>query len=402
MSPHAPRAVLRLLPDEPLARLAAGGSEPAFNVLYARHAGGLTMYCRRVLRNDEDALDALQNTMLKAWSALARRGDAPLRPWLYRIAHNESVSLLRRRRPRDELTESATPATDVHETVMEREELAATITGIGTLTTRQRQALLMRVLGEATYDDIAATLQTSPEAARQSVMSARRALRRRRVAGVLPLPAWLAELCAMTSSGSSMLSGQVAGRAAAALTAAVATVGAVHDTGTAVRRPPATHAVHHRVTAVTATTATTASAPATAVTPSSPSTHVAEATRPTRRQRRLTTLRHLPSGADRRAAPAIGDDSRNWTPPADEVLDEPETGAPADPRRRPDDVVWMDGPDDPAAVRGRGPRPPMVVPGNPPEAPGAPPDAAEPDLQDAHAAPPGGHPEAVPDHPAAP
>lgn len=396
MSPHAPRAVLRLLPDEPLARLAAGGSEPAFNILYARHAAGLTTYCRRVLRNDEDALDALQNTMLKAWSALARRGDAPLRPWLYRIAHNESVSVLRRRRPRGELPESATPTADVHETVAEREELAAAIAGIEALTTRQRQALLMRVLGEATYDDIAATLQTSPEAARQSVMSARRALRRRRVAGILPLPAWLAELCAMTSSGSSVLSGQVAGRATAALTAAVATVGAVHDTGTAVRPPPTVHVQHHRVTAVTAA----ASAPATAVTPSSPSAHVVKATGPTRRQRRLTTLRHVPSGADRRAAPDIGDEARNWTPPADEMLDEPETGPSASPRR-PDDVVWTDRSDDPAGARGPGPRPPMVPPVNLPAVPDAPPDA-EPDLQDADVAPPSAPPEAVPDDPAAP
>jgi RNA polymerase sigma factor (sigma-70 family) len=397
MSPHAPRAVLRLLPDEPLARLAAGGSEPAFNLLYARHAAGLTTYCRRVVRNDEDALDALQNTMLKAWSALARRGDAPLRPWLYRIAHNESVSLLRRRRRRDELHESATPTTDVHETVTEREELAAAITDIGTLTARQRQALLMRVLGEATYDDIAATLQTSPEAARQSVTSARRALRRRRVAGILPLPAWLAELCAMTSSGSSVLSGQVAGRAAAGLTAAVATVGVVHDKGTAARHPPTAHVRHRQVTAVTA-----ASAPATTVTPSSPSVRLAAATGSTQRQRRLTTLRHVPSGADRPAAPTdIGDAPRSWTPPADEVLAERDSGASASPRSPDEHVLWSRTPDNPAGIREPGHGPPTVMPANVPPAADALPDA-EPDLQDADVAPPSEQPEAVPDDPAAP
>ena len=233
MSPHAPRAVLRVLPDEPLARLAAGGSEAAFDVLYARHAAGLTASCRRILRDDEDARDALQNTMLKAWAALDRRGEAPLRLWLHRIAHNESVSLLRRRRPCAELPQSAAAITDVHAVAADRAELSATIDDIGELTARQREALLMRALGDASYDDIAAMLRTSPAAARQSVTSARRALRRRRLAGVLPIPAWVMELSSLASTGTSALSGQVAGRAAATLGAAVATVGVVHVPATA-------------------------------------------------------------------------------------------------------------------------------------------------------------------------
>ena len=288
MSPHAPRAVLRLLPDEPLARLAAGGSEPAFDVLYARHAAGLTASCRRILRNAEDARDALQNTMLKAWAALDRRGDAPLRLWLHRIAHNESVSLLRRRRPSAELPESAAAITDVHAVAADRAELAATIGDIGDLTPRQREALLMRTLGDSSYDDIAATLQTSPAAARQSVTSARRALRRRRLAGALPVPAWIMGLSSLASSGTSALSGQVAGRAAATLGAAVATFGVVHGPGVADRAAQPSRAAAHKATptharvssapiatpVVTATTtpaaATTTRPAGTAVTKTSP------------------------------------------------------------------------------------------------------------------------------------
>ena len=66
----------------------------------------------------------------------------------------------------------------------------------------------MRTLGDSSYDDIAATLRTSPAAARQSVTSARRALRRRRLAGVLPIPAWIMELSSLASSGTSALSGR--------------------------------------------------------------------------------------------------------------------------------------------------------------------------------------------------
>lgn len=324
MSPHAPRAVLRLLPDEPLARLAAGGSEPAFDVLYTRHAAGLTASCRRILRNDEDARDALQNTMLKAWAALDRRGDAPLRLWLHRIAHNESVSLLRRRRPSAELPASAAAITDVHAVAADRAELAAAIGDIGDLTPRQREALLMRTLGDSSYDDIAATLQTSPAAARQSVTSARRALRRRRLAGVLPVPAWIMELSSLASSGTSALSGQVAGRAAATLGAAVATIGVVHGPVTEPR--PAASAHTATTTHVRASSAPSAARPAPVVTatrtPATTTTRPANTT-DTKTSKAPRTTRTVPTPS--RTSTGDGDDP--W--PRDDTAEPPLGDEPA-------------------------------------------------------------------------
>ena len=55
-----------------------------------------------IVGNPEDAQDALQNTMVKVLRSLpGEKRRVQLKPWLYRIAHNESVELLRRRR-RDE------------------------------------------------------------------------------------------------------------------------------------------------------------------------------------------------------------------------------------------------------------------------------------------------------------
>jgi len=93
----------RLLPasDDGLARMVAAGNEEAFAALYDRYHQRLYRYCRSMLGKDEDAQDALQSTFAGAYAALAQgRRDAPMRPWLYRIAHNESVSVMRRRRPR--------------------------------------------------------------------------------------------------------------------------------------------------------------------------------------------------------------------------------------------------------------------------------------------------------------
>jgi RNA polymerase sigma factor (sigma-70 family) len=86
--------------DERLAMLAGAGDESAFSALYARHESALLGYCRSITRDPEDARDALQTAMARAYAGLAGRlSDAPVRPWLFRIAHNESVNVLRRRRP---------------------------------------------------------------------------------------------------------------------------------------------------------------------------------------------------------------------------------------------------------------------------------------------------------------
>src|SRR5258708_26906242 len=88
------------LGDERLARLVARGNERAFALLYERHHQALYRYCRSIVRDETDAQDALHSTFAGALVALLRGArDAPLRPWLFRIAHNEAVSLLRRRRP---------------------------------------------------------------------------------------------------------------------------------------------------------------------------------------------------------------------------------------------------------------------------------------------------------------
>ena len=182
--PSLPGPAYRLLTDERLAKLAANGNRPAFEAIYARYTDTLFRYCRSLVRDDEDARDALQNTMLNAMAAMHRRDrNAPLRPWLFRIAHNESISLLRRRRPSDSLDDDSQPhreladnRADVHDAAVTHEQLDQLLEDLGELTERQRGALLMRELGGLGYGEIASALDTSEPAVRQSVFAARSAL----------------------------------------------------------------------------------------------------------------------------------------------------------------------------------------------------------------------------------
>src|SRR5687767_2016157 len=93
------RLPARLLGDDRLAALAAAGDVSAFDALYRRHQQALHRYCRAMVRHEQDAQDVLQGTMTRAFTRLADKSpDAPVRAWLFRIAHNEAVDLLRRRR----------------------------------------------------------------------------------------------------------------------------------------------------------------------------------------------------------------------------------------------------------------------------------------------------------------
>src|SRR6201995_4092672 len=87
------------LADERLAQLVAAGCGRAVAGLYDRYHQPLYRYCRSMLRNDQDAQDALQSTFAAALAALQEsKRNAPFRPWLFRIAHNEAITVIRRRR----------------------------------------------------------------------------------------------------------------------------------------------------------------------------------------------------------------------------------------------------------------------------------------------------------------
>jgi RNA polymerase sigma factor (sigma-70 family) len=152
--------------------------ERDFAAIYSRYHQDLYRFCLAIVGCPQDAQDALQNTMVKVLRALpGEQRQIELKPWLYRIAHNESVEMLRRRRPTADLgSEQATPGS-LSENAEARERLRQLIADLDQLPERQRGALVMRELSGLDYDEIGAALGTSPAVARQTLYEARLSLR---------------------------------------------------------------------------------------------------------------------------------------------------------------------------------------------------------------------------------
>lgn len=92
-------ASLSSLPDAELVTRAQGGETHAFDILAERYADKVHRLTYRVLRNEEDAQDALQEAFLSAYRNLGRfEGKSTFSTWLYRVAMNAALMKRRKRR----------------------------------------------------------------------------------------------------------------------------------------------------------------------------------------------------------------------------------------------------------------------------------------------------------------
>jgi RNA polymerase sigma factor (sigma-70 family) len=163
----------------PALRSQTARADPAaLAAMYERHHQALYRYCRSILHDEEDARDALQSTMAKAVAALRdERRDFELRPWLFRIAHNEAISRLRQRREVVDLDAVGTLGTDsLTQTLEDRERLALLRADLHDLPERQRMALVLRELSGLSHEEIAGVLDSTAPAVKQTIFEARSGL----------------------------------------------------------------------------------------------------------------------------------------------------------------------------------------------------------------------------------
>ena len=87
--------------DELTAELLRDGMSSALFVeVVRRYQKSVYYHCRNLLVSHDDADDAVQNAFIKIWqNAQQFKGESLLRTWVYRIATNESINLIRKRKP---------------------------------------------------------------------------------------------------------------------------------------------------------------------------------------------------------------------------------------------------------------------------------------------------------------
>lgn len=171
------RPGLRFSTDDRLIGLVRRGDPTAFEILYERHASELLSFCRYMLGSRQDAEDAVQATFASAYKALTADERAiVLRPWLFAIARNACLSVLRQRRPRGEGDEDVASHEDPHVHVEQSEDLRTLLEGIRELPERQRSALVLAELHGLSHEEIGTLLGVRASQVKSYVYQARSTL----------------------------------------------------------------------------------------------------------------------------------------------------------------------------------------------------------------------------------
>jgi len=180
--------------DSLLARLRAG-DDAAYAGVVREHGGRMLAAARRILGNDEDARDAVQDAFLSAFKGLENfHEQAQLSTWLHRIAINAALMKLRSQRRRHErdiddllpkftdagghhLEEQRSWGEAVDDPLMREETRAFVRKSIDQLPENYRVALLLRDIEGLEHEEVADQLGITVNAAKIRVHRARQALR---------------------------------------------------------------------------------------------------------------------------------------------------------------------------------------------------------------------------------
>jgi RNA polymerase sigma-70 factor, ECF subfamily len=168
--------------DQAAADEARKGNQLAFRVLVERHSRAVFRLAYRMTGNEQDAEDIVQETFLRAYKQMHRfDGRASFGTWLYRIAANCSLDLLRARRVRGELQpglDGAASSDPSPERVTRSKQLASMLDhALEQLSDAERTAFLLRHYEGCTIEEIAKVLGVRNSAAKHSVFRAVQKLR---------------------------------------------------------------------------------------------------------------------------------------------------------------------------------------------------------------------------------
>ena len=179
--------------DTALVTGAKTGNARAFELLVQQHERKIFLLAQRVTRNREDAEDIVQQSFQKAFIHLRKfEGQSLFSTWLTRIAINEALMLLRRKRRSREVPISDSPTEDEiglpldipdlglnpEDSCLRREQERILSAAVNELTPGTRKAIQLRELDERSTEETAQVMGLSVGAVKARVFHGRRKLRK--------------------------------------------------------------------------------------------------------------------------------------------------------------------------------------------------------------------------------
>lgn len=180
--------------DNALVEALRSGSDRAYEELVRTYAGRMLAVTRRILRDEDEARDALQEAFISAYKAIGKfKGESALSTWLHRIAVNAALMRQRSRKRRsEEPIEKFLPSYDdrghreipdddwrhASDKVIERKQTSALVRSlIDQLPDSHRTVLILRDIEELSTNEAARALNITPNAVKVRLHRARQALR---------------------------------------------------------------------------------------------------------------------------------------------------------------------------------------------------------------------------------
>lgn len=179
--------------DERIER-ARRGDARAFEALLAEHTDRVYAHVARIVGEGAGAEDVVQDACISAWRSIGSFEGTSFRAWLFRIATNRAIDVVRARRRRSELplepaedeerawTEPAAGGPDLTQLAADREALRAVEEALAGLPAEQRAAVVLRDVEGFDYDEIARIMASEPGTVKSRIHRGRLAVRNALVA----------------------------------------------------------------------------------------------------------------------------------------------------------------------------------------------------------------------------
>src|SRR3954470_5218964 len=184
--PRSPK-VLRAYSDERLVEQVRRGNDDAFEAVYDRHHRGILAFCRHMLSSADEAEDAVQQTFISAYDAMrADTRDIRLKPWLFAIARNRCLSIIRARREQPAGLEETAATAGLSEEVQQRADLRDLVRDLHALPVDQRAALVLSEIGGLSHAEVGSVVGCEVAKVKSLVFQARSSLIETRKAREIP------------------------------------------------------------------------------------------------------------------------------------------------------------------------------------------------------------------------